>query len=252
MDVELKPRPVQATHTASLLAHLQATRKAYLSTARPPIVAAAVAAGRQSTGAYLTDAQRDALDAETKSIIRSMLSLITRLESAEKIRAQTAARVFRKKHSSLLKSLWEGDADGEGAKTAGEVAMKMLAAHREGVIWFLKNRLERASEEQRERQEIRLQRQIERGKSLLHKAPVRGAVPGFSGGNPAAAAALGQEEEEERDAVEGLSPDQLRIFEKENEGLLTHFEDALQQVRCGPRLLPARIHTPANRHPQDC
>jgi len=39
----------------------------------------------------------------------------------------------------------------------------MLAAHRESVVWFLKNRLEKASEEQRERQEIRLQRQVERG-----------------------------------------------------------------------------------------
>jgi len=34
--------------------------------------------------------------------------------------------------------------------------MKMLAAHRESVVWFLKNRLEKASEEQRKRQEIRL------------------------------------------------------------------------------------------------
>jgi syntaxin 18 len=50
--------------------------------------------------------------------------------------------------------------------------MEMLAAHRESVVWFLKDRLEKTSEEQRERQEIRLQRQIERGKSLLHKAPV--------------------------------------------------------------------------------
>lgn len=234
-----KPRSIQATHTASLLAHLQATRKAYLSTARPPVV---TAAGRQSSGVYLTDTQRDALDAETKRIIRSTLSLITRLESAEKIRVQTATRVFRKKHSSLLKSLWEDDDD----RTNGDVAMKMLAAHREGVIWFLKNRLERASEEQRERQDIRLQRQIERGKSLLYKAPVGGTVPGFSGSNSAvvvaagATGAMGEEEKEERRAVEGLSPDQLRIFEKENEGMLTHFEDALHQVRCGLPLLPAR------------
>jgi len=105
--------------------------------------------------------------------------------------------------------------------------MRMLTAHREGVLWFLKNRLEKASEEQRERQEIRLQRQIERGKSLLHKAPVSvGVVP------PASRSVVMQvEEEETRKAVEGLSPDQLRIFEKENEGMLKHYEDTLEQVR---------------------
>jgi len=134
--------------------------------------------------------------------------------------------VFRKKHSSL-KSLWED----ENARDTEEAGMKMLMAHRESVIWFLKNRLEKASEEQRERQEIRLQRQIERGKSLLHKAPVgaRG-VTGFGVGMTATKVAL-EEEEEERKAVEGLSPDQLRIFEKENEGMLKHYEETLEQVR---------------------
>ena len=68
---------------------------------------------------YLTDAQRDAFGAETKSIVRSTLSLITRLEPAEKICVQAAVRVFRKKNSSLLKSVWAGDDDGEGAKAAG-------------------------------------------------------------------------------------------------------------------------------------
>lgn len=135
---------------------------------------------------------------------------------------QTEARLFRQRHSTL-KSLFED----ESAKEREETGMRMLTAHREGVLWFLKNRLEKASEEQRERQEIRLQRQIERGKSLLHKAPVSvGVVP------PASRSVVMQvEEEETRKAVEGLSPDQLRIFEKENEGMLKHYEDTLEQVR---------------------
>jgi syntaxin 18 len=145
--------------------------------------------------------------------------LISRLESAENVRVQTEARIFHKKHSSL-KSLWEN----ESARESEEAAMKMVAAHRESVIWFLKNRLEKASEEQRDRQEIRLQRQIERGKSLLHKAP-----PVKLGAAMVSSAA--QLEEEERKEVEALSPDQLRIFEKENEGMLKHYEDTLEQVR---------------------
>ncbi|KAA8910884.1 hypothetical protein FN846DRAFT_493748 [Sphaerosporella brunnea] len=203
-----------ATHIASLTRHLQSTRQSYLSTARAPVSRLPTSS---TTGAYLTDAQRDALDAETKKIIRSTLSLILRLESAEKVRVQTETKIFQKKHSSL-KSLW-GD---ESAKEREEAAMKIVAAHRESLIWFLKNRLEKASEEQRERQEIRLQRQIERGKSLLHKAPAGVKVAG---------AARVNLEEEERREVEALSPDQLRIFEKENEGMLKHYEDTLEQVR---------------------
>ncbi|KAI5858451.1 snare-complex protein syntaxin-18 N-terminus-domain-containing protein [Tricharina praecox] len=199
-----------ATHISSLLSHLQTTRQSYLSTARSP------------SSNHLTDAHRDGLDAETKTIIRSTLALIGRLESAEKVRVQTETRLFRQRHSTL-KSLFED----ESKKEREEAGMRVVTAHREGVIWFLKNRLEKASEEQRERQEIRLQRQIERGKSLLHKAPVSaGGVP------PASRSVVMQEEEEEtRRAVEELSPDQLRIFEKENEGMLKHYEDTLEQVR---------------------
>jgi syntaxin 18 len=213
-QLQLRANP-QAAHTASLRQHLQDTRQSYLSTARPPVSRTSTS----TTTAYLTDVQRDALDAQTKTIIRSTLSLISRLESAEKVRVQTEARIFHKKHSSL-KSLWED----ESAREREEAAMKMVAAHRESVIWFLKNRLEKASEEQRDRQEIRLQRQIERGKSLLHKAPSvkMGA---------AMVSSAAQLEEEERKEVEALSPDQLRIFEKENEGMLKHYEDTLEQVR---------------------
>jgi len=201
---------MQATHISSLLSHLQTSRQSYLSTSRSP------------SSNNLTDAQRDALDAETKAIIRSTLALISRLESAEEVRVQTEARLFRQRHLTL-KSLFED----ESAKEREEAGMRVVTLHREGVVWFLKNRLEKASEEQRERQEIRLQRQIERGKSLLHKTPVSvGAVP------PASRSVVLQEEEEEtRRAVEGLSPDQLRIFEKENEGMLKHYEDTLEQVR---------------------
>lgn len=212
----------QAAHIRSLSAQLQSSRKAYLSTARTPV-------SRLSSARHLTDAQRDALDAETKAIIRSTLSLIDRLESAEKIRVQTEARLFKKKHSTL-RSIWED----EGVREADAAAMNIVTAHREGILWFLKNRLEKASEEQRGRQEIRLNRQIEREKSLLHNVPLRApkrvtaAVPTSEFGSSQVAV----EEEADRQAIQAFSPDQLRIFEKENDGMLKHYEDTLEQVRC--------------------
>ena len=213
--------PRQATHISSLSAQLQSSRKAYLSTARAPVSRLHLAA----SSPHLTDAQRDALDADTKSIIRSTLSLITRLESAETIRVQAEAQIFKKKHSTL-RSIWEDEA----LRDADAEAIKIVTAHREGIIWYLKNRLEKASEDQRERQEIRLNRQIERGKSLLYKAAP--ALPNRGMASSIATAKVAVDDEDERQSFEALSPDQLRIFEKENDGMLKHYGDALEQVRC--------------------
>ncbi|KAI5813581.1 hypothetical protein BZA77DRAFT_117662 [Pyronema omphalodes] len=215
-DEFLKEAYLIATHISSLLQNLQQTRKSYLSTARAP-----VSSHRASTAVFLTDAQRDSLDAETKALIRATLSLINRLESAEKIRVKTEANLFKKKHNSF-KALFEDEA----IRNAEEAGLKMVTAHREGVIWYLKNRLEQASEEQKERQEVRLQRQIERGKSLLHKAPTR-LAPQIT----ISQAAMEQEDKKDREAAEQLSPEQLRIFEKENEGMVKYYEDTLEQVK---------------------
>jgi syntaxin 18 len=176
---------------------------------------------------YLTDAQRDTLDADTKGIIRSTLTLILRLESAEKVRVQTEAQLFAKKHNSL-RSIWQD----ESLKQTEESSMKMVTTHREGVLWYLRNRLERASEEQRERQEIRLNRQIERGKCLLHANPsMAGIKGGIRGAGAAKTAVMEEFEKDDEQAMERLSSDQLSIFEKENEGMVKHYEDTLQQVR---------------------
>ncbi|KAI5784620.1 hypothetical protein EDC01DRAFT_662738 [Geopyxis carbonaria] len=205
-----------AQHIKAVHQNLQATKKPYLSTARPPV---SRTLSQSTSTTHLTDAQRDALDGETKSVIRSTLSFISRLETAEKIRVQTGTQLLARKHSSL-RSLFADDAIQE----AEEAAMRVTNAHREAVIWFLKNRLEQVSEEQRERQEIRLQRQIERGKSLLHRMPPNAAAQ-------ATASKVALQEEQEMAGEGGLTPDQLRIFEKENEGMLKHYEDTLEQVR---------------------
>lgn len=111
-----------------------------------------------------------------------------------------------------------------------EGKLSTLKQHREGVLWFLKTKLEKASEVQRGQQEIRLQRQVEKGKSMLNKAPPQLASSGASmGGGSGRNVAL--MEEEKKSIEEQLTTEQLQLFEKENGELMKHYEDALDQVR---------------------
>lgn len=88
----------------------------------------------------------------------------------------------------------------------------------------------------------RLQREMERSKSVLYKS--RGSkwvdiglegmdelggskgMNGYVGGGAAM-----EEEERKRRGEEGLSEEQMQVFREENEGMLKHYEDTLDQVR---------------------
>ncbi len=88
----------------------------------------------------------------------------------------------------------------------------------------------------------RLQREVERSKSVLYKtrglkgvdvgleAPIR--VAGTKGTNGYTGGGGVMEEEERRGkGEEGLSEEQMQMFKEENEGMLRHYEDTLDQVR---------------------
>lgn len=138
---------------------------------------------------------------------------------------------MRRRFTAGLRGLFR-DESAERRHEEGKLAT--LKQHREGVIWFLKTKLEKASEVQRGQQEIRLQRQVEKGKSMLNKAPPQLAQ------NFASSSSIGGEsggrnvllmEEEKRSIEEQLTTEQLQLFEKENGELVKHYEDALDQVR---------------------
>ena len=206
-DSFLKEAYLIASHLHAVFSHLSRTRQPYLSTTST----------RSPT--HLTDPQRDALDSELKTSIRTILTLISRLESAEQIRAATAKKVLEKKYSTI-RAIFSGDEERE----LEEARVGVENAHRESVIWGLKRALEVVGEEQRGRQEVRLKRQVEKGRSLLHQA----------GAPRTAAAAVAMELGEskaDREQMEELTPDQVQMFEQENRGMLRHYEDTLQQVK---------------------
>lgn len=89
----------------------------------------------------------------------------------------------------------------------------------------------------------RLQREVERSKSSLYKSRTPRGVDiglddpyvggegkgmnGYAGGG----GMVVEEEEKRRKGEEGLSEEQVQAFREENEGMLRHYEDTLDQVR---------------------
>ena len=114
---------------------------------------------------------------------------------------------------------------------------------RDSVVWFLGRRLEVAGECRREM----VGRRLERGKGVLGR--VRGEMVGGeglggggggggeymggggAGGRGQAGKVAAMEEEDRRQIEQQLTPEQLQLFAKENQDMLKHYEDTLDQVR---------------------
>ena len=123
---------------------------------------------------------------------------------------------------------------------------------RDSVVWFLGRRLEETGEVRREM----VGRRLERGKGVLGRVrgemgmgmggeglggggDFGGGAGGGGGGGGASAggrgyggkAAAAMEEEDRRQIEQQLTPEQLQLFAKENQDMLKHYEDTLDQVR---------------------
>ena len=120
--------------------------------------------------------------------------------------------------------------------------------HRDSVLWFLGRKLEGVGEVQRGMMERRLEREVERGRSVLYKikgpsgAGEMGGMSGFTGDAGQGAGGNGgggykgggeaaMDDEDRRQIEQQLSPEQLQLFARENQDMLKHYEDTLDQVR---------------------
>ena len=193
-------------------------------------------------------------------MVGQSIQAIQRLESAEKIRIETERMKYQKQKRRLdfgkvLQGGWKTILVDEEAEKVDfeDEEMKGIRLHRESIIWYLRNSLEKASEIQRTQQEIRVMRQLEKSKSMLYKAkgaPIPPSRPGSAAGpspidtfasgvqprNIATNgwAGIGSLPAEEKESIEQiLSPEQLQIFAKENQDMMKYYEDTLDQVRYG-------------------
>ncbi|KZF25530.1 snare protein syntaxin-like protein 18/UFE1 [Xylona heveae TC161] len=251
------------SHISSLHAYLRSIRQSYLSTSLPPRRTQLGRAnslhsphGQDKERQYLTDANRDEVDAESKAVLRQLNAAIRNLSDAEQLRQNTEATLTqrrRAKHGLGAIGRW---AAGGGRQAASpeeemdEARANGIKVHRESVLWYLRRKLEECGELQRSMMETRLTREVEKSKSALYKARgARGAweiatgtvddaswtTPSQQGSGAAKAALMDTAEKEEVERQ--LSPEQLQLFAQENQNMLKHYEDTLDQVRMAERSL---------------
>lgn len=185
----------------------------------------------------MTETERAAIDAEAKTVLRQLYSAVERISQVEQIRQDTQSQVaLRKRAQGGLGGLGRWAAGGAiTAKSIEEEELesrqKMLSAHREGVIWFLQRRLQEAGTLQGSMMETRIQREVEKSKSVLYKSR-GGSIPydkNFGGDSlPDSHGAGGTNDERAR---QELSQEQLQLFAQENQDMLKQYEDTLDQVR---------------------
>lgn len=191
---------------------------------------------------YLTDRQRDEIDGETKQLLREMNASIRNLADAEQIRQNTEVALARKKYGRLgLGALGSWAAGGAGHTKSYEQELEeaksnAVKMHRESVLWYLRRKLQEAGGLQASMMETRLTREMEKSKSVLSQAQSEAmfdkgfeapALPAkYRGGD-----VVQMEDQQRRAEEEQLSPEQVQMFEKQNQDMLKHYEKTLNQVR---------------------
>jgi syntaxin 18 len=207
-----------------------------------------------SKSKYLTDRQRDEIDAETKQLLRELNASIRNLADAEQLRQNTQTTLIRKKYArtglGVLSTWAAGGSDqsksyDQGLDEAKGNAVKM---HRESVLWYLRQKLQECGSFQASMMETRITRELEKNKSVLYKA--RGKpMPELGGFDTAPVppkiinkTSYVEDQHARQDLENELSPEQLQMFEKENQDMMKHYEATLDQVKYAPQHV-LRINT---------
>lgn len=260
-------------HITSLTRMLVAVRRAYLDVhARPPPVTRQAVPAPDTSGIdawadikYFTNAERDQIDMQARSILARCADRVRDMEALEKrevpalpslyptLLTLVAGRTERVAQSSnplyrLLPALLAPD----NVTTASE----FVSAHCAGVTWYLTRRLTQVSQVQRDMQEERVRREMERTRTLgsgvareLLSMSVNASKPVHPESSSwfgSASSALGASwavsqhslpeeldqitSDEDEDDVE-LSASQIQQFEAENVQILRSAEDSLAAVQ---------------------
>lgn len=194
-------------------------------------------------------------------MLRELNASIHVLTAEESRRQATAAAVLKQKYGRGIGAALGGWAAGGlgvggagGGKSAehqaAEEGEKQVAAHRESVMWFLRQRLQTVVTLQQGMMETRLTREMEKNRSVLARTRPQGLPVGFEdfpdGGmaasSPGTRRASGgswkesrgvalEEEDKQRRAGDDLTDEQRQMFEKDNKDMLKHYQSTLDKVR---------------------
>ncbi|KAI5266808.1 snare protein syntaxin-like protein 18/UFE1 [Aureobasidium subglaciale] len=231
---------------ADLTSYLRAIRPSYLSTAPAPRRPQRHNSTdhnptQDTTQRHLSDTERASIDAEAKGVLRQLHAAVERIGQTEQIRQDTASHVaLRKRNQGGLGAIGRWAAGGAvTAKSADEemeeARQKMLNAHRESIVWFLQAKLREAGTLQSTMMEIRIQREVEKSKSVLYKA--KGSSAAYPQGFDAALSSEEPATQGQERAEPQLSDEQMQLFAQENQDMMKHYQDTLDQVRTTERSL---------------
>ena len=230
---------MQNAHIASLNSYLKAIRQSYLSNAIPPRRRHLSSQGSQFK--YLTDRQREEIDAATKQLLRELNASIRNLANAEQLRQNTQTTITRKKYARLgLGALGSWAAGGAGQTKSFEQEQEdakagAISMHRESVLWYLRQKLQECGSFQASMMEKRIMREMEKNRSVLEKSQ-SGPMPDYSGFDSTAGpssyhgASAVHMEAPRFVPEEELTPQQIQIFEKQNQDMLKYYESTLNEV----------------------
>ncbi|TID20512.1 snare protein syntaxin-like protein 18/UFE1 [Venturia nashicola] len=234
------------SHISELTTYLRSVRVSYLTLqphrptnhrARHQDVTSQLPNGDRSQP--LTDAQRTRIDNETRQLLTTMSSAIQQLQETTQISSDLDESLAQQKRSKGgFLGRWAAGG-GITSKTPEELegieARDTIKKHRDSVIWFLQRRLEGAGEMQRSMVEVRVKREVERSRSVLYKARGPGLVDGIGIGidiSGSSANHLSATDPATRAVMEStLSPEQIQMFEREQEDMLRHYNSELDKIK---------------------
>lgn len=194
---------------------------------------------------YLTDTQRDQIDAEAKSVLRDLHVAISSLSQAEEVRQNAESALSQNRHRRHGFGALGQWAAGGGVSSKSpqeelrEAEASSLKLHREGVLWYLQQKLAECGKVQSRMMEIRLVEEVEKSNSVLYKARGHGGpVPVWDDSLGTGVAKAKPRQRGGRSGISTeafqpgqLSEDQMQLFAQDNQDMLKQYEDRLDQVR---------------------
>ncbi|TGJ78694.1 hypothetical protein E0Z10_g10065 [Xylaria hypoxylon] len=241
------------SHIISLHADLRNIRQSYLSTAQPRKTLI-LSAHQDRSSRPLSDREREEIDANAKKMLRELNASIRRLADIEQARADIEGKVIQKKYVRGLGALgaWASGGVSTGKSpehAAAEDRAKTISTHRDSVLWLLRHRLQECVKTQQDMMEIRLMREMEKSRSVLAKARGQDAASLHNAtslieppGSPTdrrkgSSQALHRDEAPGYNPTDDLTPEQIQMFERDNQDMLKHYESTLDQVRTAEKSL---------------
>ncbi|KAF9513304.1 hypothetical protein BS47DRAFT_1329651 [Hydnum rufescens UP504] len=186
---------------------------------------------------HLSNEERDQIDLEARLIISQCAERVSKLEKLEQTRIKKESNIS----NNLLKLL-----PARLTQSNGPSYSELITAHRSNITWYLTRRLADVGQSQKEMQEERVKRQLERARTLGSSAPPMGTrhppTPLDSSSTslsnssyyhvpPPVISTTTPIDSDDSDGEIELTSSQIVQFEEENANILRAVEDMLESVQ---------------------